>query len=270
MSLNFLRNAILMAAVLVPLAAPGLPRPQPIVFAGKPVAKTGFSWRSTVRLWYGTLACTAVFLDRDVLVASAHCFKRDPEDGVLTVKFFAGIDVALEKSIRREDYFLVRHPQYADDGPPPESIDKDIAVVTFRHRSVLPEGYQPAMPYWRTNGALGRGTRAIAVGGGMDGRGNRDRLKFARALVIDAFSETIKTFVLESSGLCLGDSGGPLFIDSESGPALAGVLSEVSDELGDKSCGSRADFTYLSPAHTAWILAEADKARDKFEKDSGR
>ena len=62
----------------------------------------------------------------------------------------------------------------------------------------------------------------------------------------------------EGLGACTGDSGGPVFEDKQSGPAIVGVVSWSTGPNGSAGCGGMTGVTPLT-LYRDWILQTARK-----------
>jgi len=91
------------------------------------------------------------------------------------------------------------------------------------------------------------GEHAEAAGYGRREDGEAGARRFLSAPIVEVVGEEIVIDGGASSGLCSGDSGGPLFVLGASGVRVAGVLS-----VGDPSCVGRSRFARLDVIR-AWI-----------------
>ena len=62
----------------------------------------------------------------------------------------------------------------------------------------------------------------------------------------------------EGLGACTGDSGGPVFEDKQSGPAIVGVVSWSTGPNGSAGCGGMTGVTPLT-LYRDWIVQAAQK-----------
>ena len=188
----------------------------------------------------GQLWCTATLIEEKTLLSAGHCFQgkyRKPKE--IYVNFRSG----REKIAVSE---IIVHPQYSEWLG---KVDNDVAVLKLeRASSITPEELAMDAPeinsevlfvgYGRTdtpqksshNGTRRRGNNLI-------NKIERNKIHFPRP-----GSSSM-------SQVCKGDSGGPVFAESDMGLVQVGIVSGSTDKASRKTCNvtayaARVDFFY--------------------------
>ena len=252
------------------------------VFKGRPVAENEPMWQSTVLIEGDDSYCTGVFIARDVMLTATHCYvgKRRGETknrGPLTIYFFKGAQVVEAKSARPDQYFLATNPDY-DIRDTFTRFGFDIAVVVFKDRDMLPEGREPAeMPSAREASKIAIGQSALMIGAGRNERDESGGLRSAVGQVTEHTGPSALTIETRSkSGICFGDSGGPLFYRSPDEPGklrLIGILSDFAmhvDNRGMGTCTPGGIYTWLGAGHQRWVRRKIELGRKRLATNCGR
>jgi hypothetical protein len=239
-----------------------------VVYRGQPVTRTAAPWKATVRIVYGSGGCTATFVHVDTLVTSSHCFKDTPAGSTLTLTYFEGTNPLKTIELQPADFSVAKHQKYFDGNTAADRVDTDIAVVTIDASQILPTDSTTVELNSRDqNRSLVRGLAVIAGGAGRQGNGPSGRLRYVRGFLNDIVGDKLEMDIVDG-GLCVGDSGGPLFVSTDKGYRLAGVLSETTTEL-EGDCGGSADFTHVSASLIEWIDSTTYAARRLFDEKRG-
>jgi len=187
--------------------------------------------------------CTGTLIDRDWVLSAAHCFLEGEQADVEAwmVSFFVGDDARDPRNgdAFEADSFHV-HPLYD-----PERTGYDIALVHLRDRvrNVAPQVLN-AEPLHGVEGA-----EVFYVGFGLnDGvRETGSGLKRSGRVPIAQVGITWYATRDEGTMPCMGDSGGPGFLDMDGEGRQIGVMNSVGEDCGEGSLDTRVD------AHYDWI-----------------
>jgi hypothetical protein len=167
-------------------------------------------------------SCTGVRVDARHVVTAAHCFSADP---ALTVALSSSADCAPELGAA-----AVRvHPT------------RDVALVTTAPSTDVATSACAEAPELDAP--------AIAAGYGLDERGAVGTLHFLDTSVVQVDAEMIGARAAGPAGTCVGDSGGPLFVERAGAWCVAGTVS-----TGSADCRGLTRYEALAPL-AAWLAA---------------
>lgn len=210
-------------------------------------------------LWYGKGAadCTGVLVAPRVVLTAAHCVK-----GVRAVSF----GTEAETSRRYPVSESLQHPRWGRT--------YDVGVLVLDDAPAI-------APAVISTAALRDGATVEVVGWGATNRGGwkeTDGLRSGRLQVIDVDCEQIRAHdcnprvspggELVAAGeadSCPGDSGGPLYQPTASGPKLVGIVSRGIP--GGRECGQGGVYV-RTDAIAAWV-EEVTGATLQVEGDVG-
>jgi len=230
------------------------PVPPPVV-GGKLVHRG--DWPDVVAVFMedGSL-CSGTLLGADLVLTAAHCIEGVPREVVV-----GSIDLAAPDGQRRAVKWSKAYPSWT------ESYDVGVVVLenpVFAKQRAIAQGC--------TTRQLARGTRVQLVGYGQtteDASDDNTRLRAGVIEVVDATCSRDPScepsiapggeFVAGGHGAdaCFGDSGGPVYLSTETGPALIGVVS-------------RGLATFGNPCGEGGVFVRADKVVDWVERVTGR
>lgn len=224
--------------------------------------------------------CSGALVSPSVVVTAAHCAVVEPELGVVRPAAPASLWVAAghlrslaadEARVRVVSEVRV-HQDYNHDFIMGRSRDgagqggigspNDIALL------LLAQGYRdvplaPLLPPERASETLRHGEVAFVAGYGIfdvdDGRGGE--LYISEAVIDIIGRRELLTRPIDRLGdSCFGDSGGPLYLPTEEGDYVVGLVSRGRSDV-ERDCGDGGVYTLLS-AHMDWM---ADVAGDRFQ-----
>ncbi|MGB9339224.1 MAG: trypsin-like serine protease [Polyangiales bacterium] len=227
--------------------------------------------------------CSGTLISPLVVVTAAHCAVVEPEAGVVRVAAPSSLQVvAGHLSSRGADPSKVRpvfqvrvHEDYDHEfimgrnrsgaGQGGIGSPNDIALLFL---SSPYEGipHAPLLTVERESELVHHGDLAFVAGYGVyDLDENLNGELYISDAVIDILGQkellTRRTDQLGDS--CYGDSGGPLYVPTEEGDFLVGLVSRGRSDV-KRDCGDGGIYTLLS-AHLSWI---AEAAGSQFEPSS--
>ncbi len=232
--------------LLIPLSAMALAGNSKIVGG----TEAGGSWPQVAALLQaGEAACTGVLIAPDVVLSAGHCGKRIDEVKLKT----ESLDGPGETIGVRE---VVRYPQHYT------TYDLEVLLLE-RESSVTPVTIaQDCVLEELLEGASG----TIAGYGAVDKWGNQyvDELMEAQVAITDPDCDAIGRGCMDAvspggelgaggdgTDTCYGDSGGPIFLNTEDGDYLVGITSRGWDDV-TVDCGQGG--IYVRPdAVLSWL-----------------
>lgn len=258
-------NATVDASIDAPAEAT-LPA-QDAIYRGSPVSPSESAWKFTSRLHFldmdGSYSeCTAVFVAPDVLLTAAHCDVRN--NGLLTVELYReNRPDPAEIQLRGEEYAYRPHPGYVKGKDGKLNLE-DLAVLVMRDER-LPPGFAP-VPFHHSAmaafTAAGKPVTVAGVGTRENGK-NSDRIYSADGEISPLRAPGFLRIAFEGgSGLCEGDSGGPVLVDIEGTTHLAGLTTAFVLGGRSDSCGNASYATLITNDRVNWILSRIRTIRE--------
>lgn len=195
--------------------------------------------------------CTGTLLAADLVLTAAHCIEGEPIEVIV-----GSIDVSQPDGHRRAVKWARAYPSWEER--------YDVGLVMLEN-PVLAK--QRAIVQGCTDREqFARGTQVDVVGFGLTTREATDRNTRLHTVTLDVLDPTCTTdaacipyiapggeFTAGGNGrdACFGDSGGPVYLATEAGPALLGVVSRGLLSFGDP-CGDGGVFVRADKV-VAWI-----------------
>lgn len=173
----------------------------------------------------GQVFCTGTLISPTVVLTAGHCIR--PIDRPPPQVFFGG---SLENGGELWDAVEVQvHPDFRYS-----PLAWDLALVILPG----PARVSPARVLDRSLGGWALGEQVRVVGFGLPTGEGGDPLKREGYAVIESIDDATFRVAPSPSQPCRGDSGGPVFLDTETGAHLIGVVSN-----GDFGCSHFAELT---------------------------
>lgn len=242
--------ALALALLGTPFAQDTAEPPPPIV--GGSQAPEG-KWDDTVGIVFGNyVGCTGTLIGPRTVLTAAHCIDSSVNAVVIGRNDYSDTSQGETISVSTR----VRHPDYNGWG-------NDIAVLTLSQ----PSSYAPRpISQDCTDPFVINGATAYAVGFGStqtSGGGYNSRLNEVTVPVTDANCSSTRgcdtsapfasEIVAGGNGYdsCNGDSGGPLYLQTDYGVVLIGVTSRAHNEA-TRACGDGGIYT-RADHYLPWI-----------------
>lgn len=197
--------------------------------------------------------CTAAPIAKDVLITAAHCVGEDPN--VLAAAFYPSMSCESGFNITKHTIRIsrvARHTGYDLQTPVAERKD-DIALVFLKHD--IPSGY----PIYKIADPIrvNESHQMELYGYGVTGE-NRGGAGLLRKTKIDSRNysiqqneKKIRVNQADSTGFCMGDSGGPGMVKIDGELQILGINSYVQGRDGD-IC-NKLGFQTLADSYRDWI-----------------
>lgn len=218
--------------------------PVPIV-GGDPVPQG--SWDAVVAVLTPATLCTGTLLSPRVVVTAAHCLVGITVPDQLEVRL--GLDADAPDAVAQVASFEM-HPEFQLCETCTDI--HDIAVLELEGRAQLPTPFPAPLisqETWDAHMRVGQSVRLVGYGATADDGTGRGGLKFQVDSELVDFSPSGREFLAGGDGKdsCIGDSGGPAFIQLDDGSwRLAGVTSR------GLACGQGGFYTSL-PHELCWV-----------------
>lgn len=203
----------------------------------------------------GGALCTGTLIRSDIALTAAHCI---PTDGVKPVLIF-GRDLHSAKAQHRAATAVAVDPKWRthqgigmDQG--------DVALVKFG--GGMPAGYHQ-VPTVSSEAAIRTGGVVELAGYGVNNartHAGAGKLRKTQVRIVDSRPGKSEMIMDQSKGhgACHGDSGGPAFVKSSSGIALAGLTNRGYPDRAPDDCAHQVVYTKV-PAYKRWIQANEKK-----------
>jgi hypothetical protein len=215
--------------------------------------------------------CSAVLIERDIVLSAAHCFSGTNRDS-LRVEFVTAFapppmmqsgDDATTAPFRRKLRRLVVHNGFSGDAAVGGNVAASNDLALFGFEGELPASHKAAVLN-KSDETLGDTLELAGFGMTEDNAPQTTgTLKTVSVPLLekDAYRKVIVTQSTDAnvSGAMRGDSGGPAFVRRDGALEVAGILS-TGYSVGGRFAGKN---TYTSVAqHRGWIEENLAKIRD--------
>ncbi len=208
--------------------------------------------------------CTGTVVSPRVVLTAAHCVDERIVGEGKSYAIFLGSDLGDreqfgKRSNWRFDTTAHRHPDFdpslAKSGGPGRD---DIAVIVMR--SPIARTPLPIQRAALDANVIGRAATLIGFGIREPGDSASDGKRMQASLPIDGIDEVHLWTSSSLRGTCRGDSGGPLLLDVDGTPVVAGVHSygEHVESCTGRGWASRVD------AYASWIDAQVAAVDPEF------
>ena len=234
------------------------------IYRGQPVSFGSEVWRYTVSYAFdrtkGHGTCTGVFIHPKVMLTATHCSALIKSFVRLT--FYQGGYGVSSVKVKKSDFRVIKSPKPIDSNG--SFRGNDLSLLIFK-KSQLPTGYFANPPI---DGAAylaskaGSEVQVWAVGAGVTDFVNgkpvsdksRQDLRFTMGLISGVWSGSIEVTAANGTGICSGDSGGPLYVRDNNQFRLIGITARVQMVINPR-CGEIAYYSLLNKANLEWIKA---------------
>lgn len=197
--------------------------------------------------------CTGSLLPGNVVLTAAHCV----DDNKMGIVFSTNWECSGKNTQVRAVVQKAVHPQ-ANNG---DSVPNDLALLKFS--GDVPSGYTPfQLP--NSHAHVRQSEKMVMVGYGRTGFSKDNDLKLRITSKVAQSDQTYayltkdnkEILVVEQkdTGVCKGDSGGPLIVVRQGVPQVVGVTSRVANPDAPESALCSGVGVYVdTSAHADWI-----------------
>jgi len=246
---------------------------------GEPVAEEDSVAKSTVALYLadkeqsGAIRniCTGTLISKNIVISAAHCFKDVAEiflkipldELVQRIRIGFGTQIVKNESDTRVTFIKIKkviiHPDYVSNMvkhakriPMP-----DLSLIQLE--TDAPETAVPTLLGLDLGNLIQKGTPLILAGYGLTSGSEQTQAKQLMKVDVNISNPKLTTAqftydVVNRKSACMGDSGGPAYVEIEKGRlAVIGVTS-----WGDNTCSSIGVYTSI-PAFTDFITTSIAK-----------
>jgi secreted trypsin-like serine protease len=199
--------------------------------------------------------CTGTALARDLVLTAAHCVAPTATYRVLTLG-------ATPPGLPIQN--IAVHPRYNPRDYAGGRVTADVALLKLE--SPLPANVAPTA--LGMDQAVKPGDRFVIAGFGATAHGGDTGIGTPRAAALIATGKPgnlqIRLFdpltrdTRPGLGACIGDSGGPAFVENRGAYAVIGVVSWSTAAGGEAGCGGLTGVTPLM-LYRGWIVEQARK-----------
>jgi hypothetical protein len=192
--------------------------------------------------------CTGTLIKKDIALTAAHCIEPGTKPTLIFNRDLHSPGAAHRASegVAVNQKWQKLRGQGMDQG--------DIALVKFDGR--LPEGYHP-VPTLPRAASLRSGEKVTLAGYGISNARKKTGAGRLRKTQVSVLNDRPgkSEMILDQAhghGACHGDSGGPAFVRTGSGIALAGLTNRSYPDSAPDDCAHDVVYTKV-PAYKKWI-----------------
>lgn len=247
------------------------------VIDGRPVSDAEFfATVAMIDLVEGEPACTGTVIAPTVVLSAAHCVVTQDENTDEVIEEWEASSIAIYASganangVPESELYVVRqiirHPQYPFPGGDESELSgigesNDIALFIMDEPITEVEPIK-ILPMADVDAVLSAGTEVIITGFGQREAVEGSSLAGELYIAETPYQfRTDKEFLAGAVGqpdTCPGDSGGPVYVDTDQGVYVIGASSRA-DANGQALCGEGGIYT-LAPAYVDWIVQQTQGA----------
>ncbi|WP_413557897.1 S1 family peptidase [Bdellovibrio sp. HCB209] len=237
------------------------------IIGGTAVSETDFARQATVSIYTESrrgleFVCTGTLISKDLVVTAAHCLQS----------LFTPLYVSLGEKLPQATQSMIKvsqstsHPEYRNvqkpgvDGDKYWTTEHDIALLKLSYDA--PREFTPIAIHADTD-QIPSESKLLLAGFGMTDDETDSRAKSMNQVEVTLNSIVEEFLVIDQTsgkGACFGDSGGPAYLETESGWLVVGATHAARPGYFD--CRHFSDYTSLSK-YAQYILSVADQ----FEAD---
>jgi secreted trypsin-like serine protease len=203
---------------------------------------------------HGT-SCTGTLIARDIILTAAHCIA--PGTTYKMVDYKSQPPRLLD--VRR----AAAHPQFNMQSLLAHRATADVALLQLAAAAPTP-GAPAALGGALLPITVGMRLTVVGMGVAVRGDGRSGGVARAAGLTVTGRPGTLQIRLVDPMtnnaraglGACTGDSGAPAFLDSTSGPVIAGIVSWSTGPNNASGCGGLTGITPLA-LYRDWILKTA-------------
>ena len=207
-----------------------------------------------------SVLCTGTALARDLVLTAAHCVAPGTR---LQIMLSPGQGMTPTGTV-------AHHPRYDAKSYARGRATADVALIKLA--APLPNRIAP-VALAAEDETVAAGDRLLIAGFGVSAPGKNASTGVAHmaTLLVTGRPGNLQIRLVDSKtrgassglGACVGDSGGPVFRESEGGLRVLGVISWATGPSDEEGCGGITGATPLT-LYRPWIVAQAAKMGSKI------
>lgn len=213
------------------------------VYDGEPMTATDYGFTSTVYVRFDGGSCSGTLIAPDLVLTAAHCVEEKP----MYVAFWNGQKLVDPRRVIR----YKAHEKYTEK---PEHFSDYADIALLRLESSVPAGYRSVPLLSDPN--LIRGEVTVQGLGRSGPNGRLSGLTQAKMHTVSTDSQHYLLRLLDpraAHSVCVGDSGGPVYLNVNGTNYLAGVISFIDADSKECVSGEHSTYAMIITNHLAWI-----------------